>query len=251
MKWNKLYKNNILILITALFVLPALNYGQGIWDKKPENLKVLPDTTSPNQLRQVMHMFTTALDVHCNYCHDDSKGKDFNSIDFPSDAKDTKKVARVMMQMVQKINDDFISRANQIEQLQGPVTCVTCHHGIAHIQSLSEILLQTYNNKGIDSTFNKYNELKKKYYGGFTFDFRDNSLNDLGNEILNSKNYNDAIKIFEFNANMFPNSWQAYDGLGECYLAIGDKTKAKENFKKSLSINSFNRRAQEALRRLE
>ena len=251
MKWNNSFISKVLTTITSIIIFSSIIYSQGVLDKKPTNLKVLPDTTSSQQVRQMMQMFTSALDVHCSYCHEDPKGGNFGSVDFASDAKDTKKVARVMMKMVQEINNNFIAEASQIDKLNGPVSCVTCHHGMAHIETLSEVLFKTYNRKGIDSTFSKYDQLKNKYYGGFTFNFKSESLNELGSNIMETKNYDDAIKILDFNAKMYPNSGETFSELGEAYLAKGDKAQARENFEKTLKLNPWNRRIQATLKKLE
>ena len=151
----KLYKSITFSLVTTITILLLSNnlFAQGVWNRKPTNLKVLPDTVDMQKLRGMMMGFTSALGVRCEYCHDDSKGSGFNDLDFPSDAKKTKQVARVMMKMVQSINGDFLKQANQVDKLDAGVTCITCHHGSAHVQLLSDVLLNIYNDKGIDSTF--------------------------------------------------------------------------------------------------
>ena len=249
----KLYKTlTVSFAATIIIILLSNNlFAQGVWNRKPSNLKVLPDTVDTQKLRVMMMGFTSALGVRCEYCHDDSKGSEFNDIDFPSDAKKTKDVARVMMKMVQTINGDFLKQANQIDKLDAGVTCVTCHHGNAHVQSLSDVLLGVYNKSGIDSTFSEYNKLKQRFYGGFTYDFRENSLVEVGFNILQSKKYDDAIKILEFNSTMYPDSWRNLETLGEAYLGKDDKAKAKECFEKSLAINPRNRRLQQTLDKLK
>jgi Tfp pilus assembly protein PilF len=42
------------------------------------------------------------------------------------------------------------------------------------------------------------------------------------------------------NVEEFPESWNVYDSLAEAYLKIGDKQKAKENYKKSVELNPEN-----------
>lgn len=251
MNVNKTFLGFLMIPLSVIMILTSTVYGQSAWDKKPTNLKVLPETTSPQQLRQIMQTFTSALNVHCSYCHEEPKSGDFNSVDFASDAKDTKKVARVMMKMVNTINDKFIAEASQIDKLNGPVGCVTCHHGMAHIQSLSEALFKTYNNGGLDSTFTKYNELKKRYYGGFTYNFKEESLNELAGKLIAAKNYDDAITILNFNSNMYPESAEIFSELGDAYFSKGDKATAKLNYEKALSINPRDRRVIGKLKNIE
>lgn len=46
-------------------------------------------------------------------------------------------------------------------------------------------------------------------------------------------------------------SADAYDSLGEAYMAAGDKAGAKENYSKSLALNPNNENAREKLLELE
>lgn len=199
-----------------------------------------------------MEAFTSGLNVRCDYCHSEAKGGGggFNSMDFASDTKKTKQIARVMIKMVQSINNDFLPQANNIEKLNGKIGCITCHHGNAEIEQLSERLFKTYQKTGIDSVFSEYNSLKKTYYGGFVYNFKDNELNKLAEEIIKQQRYDDAIRVLEFNSNLYPDSFGTYDTLGDAYLAKGDKAKAKEYYNKALSINQGDWRARRSLQRL-
>ena len=249
MKTSKSTINFILFAAIILLISNTIQ-AQFSWDNKPKNLKVLPDSIKPQQLRETMMMFTSGLDVRCNYCHDDSKGSSLNDMDFASDAKKTKQIARVMMKMVHNINSDFLQQANKIESLNDKVMCVTCHHGNAEIQPLSDKLFSVYQKAGIDSMFNEYNSLKNKFYGGFTYNFKDNELNRLGEKFIQQQKYDEAIRVLEFNSKLYPDSPGVYDVLGEAYLAKGDKAKAKEYFEKALSINPRDWHARQALQKL-
>ena len=56
-----------------------------------------------------------------------------------------------------------------------------------------------------------------------------------------------AIDIFEITVALYPSSANAYDSLGELYLAVGNKQKAKENYQKSLDLNPENDKAREII----
>lgn len=70
-------------------------------------LKGLP----PDEVQQIMGIITVSLGVKCDYCHVG------NSFERPHPKKD---VTRTMIQMVKKINQDFVG---------GKVNCYTCHRG--------------------------------------------------------------------------------------------------------------------------
>ena len=66
-------------------------------------------------------------------------------------------------------------------------------------------------------------------------------LGDLDNSIL----------LFQAAIVSFPDSWQAYDALGETYIKKEDAQQAIQCFKKSLELNPRNTHAQEMLKKLE
>jgi len=60
-----------------------------------------------------------------------------------------------------------------------------------------------------------------------------------------------AILILKLAVAESPDSWQAYDALGDTYLANNDQAAAIQCFKKSLELNPENTHAQEMLKKLE
>lgn len=60
-----------------------------------------------------------------------------------------------------------------------------------------------------------------------------------------------AIGFFALNAKNYPDSFNAFDGLGEAYEAAGDEEKAIENYKKSLELNPNNGHAKEKMASLK
>lgn len=76
-------------------------------------------------------------------------------------------------------------------------------------------------------------------------------INNLGYQMMQSGKTDDAIEIFKFNVEMFPNSANVYDSLGEAYLAKGDKENALINYKKSVELDPKSTSGLEALKKLE
>jgi hypothetical protein len=102
-------------------------------DKPKRNLKVLPKNISHEDLEKVMDGFKTALGVKCNFCHAASKDSTSHHLDFASDEKMEKGIARNMMRMSNKINKKYFSfnkddKGNTVQA----VTCITCHRGDPH-----------------------------------------------------------------------------------------------------------------------
>lgn len=68
-------------------------------------------------------------------------------------------------------------------------------------------------------------------------------VNRLGYSMLQSRNESDkaeALAFFLLNTENFPNSYSAFDSLGEAYEVLGDKTNSINNYKKSLLLNPNN-----------
>ncbi|MEK6287294.1 MAG: serine hydrolase [Acidobacteriota bacterium] len=76
-------------------------------------------------------------------------------------------------------------------------------------------------------------------------------LNDLGYSLLREKKLVEAIAVLKVNAELYPQSSNAYDSLGEAYMENGDKELAKANYKKSLELNPGNKNAVGMLEKLQ
>jgi hypothetical protein len=105
---------------------------------RAKNLKVLPRDLTRDQLIAIMRTFTRGLGVRCNHCHVVTATTPEEVLDFPSDAKEEKRVARVMIQMTQQINTEWLERVEQAEghaadastqPAEPRVGCWTCHRG--------------------------------------------------------------------------------------------------------------------------
>ncbi len=79
----------------------------------------------------------------------------------------------------------------------------------------------------------------------------ENNFNELGYVELRKDNYENAIHIFEINTALYPDSPNVYDSLGEALLKSGDTIAAINNYKKSLALDSGNRRAKNMIKKLE
>ncbi len=97
---------------------------------KYTNLQVLPKNIKSGELNKIMlDEFEDGLGVGCNFCHAPDKN-DSTRLDYASDAKPEKKIARVMMHMTLNINKQYFLIKQPV--LGSPllaVTCSTCHNG--------------------------------------------------------------------------------------------------------------------------
>jgi len=97
-----------------------------------KNLKILPKNITHEELDKVMHQFNKGLGVKCNFCHAPAKDNE-RKLDFASDEKPEKDIARSMMKLTVKINKKYFGAKHAvITDTTMAITCITCHHGTPH-----------------------------------------------------------------------------------------------------------------------
>jgi predicted Zn-dependent protease len=69
--------------------------------------------------------------------------------------------------------------------------------------------------------------------------------------LLKQNKVNDAIRLFQENAESYPEDPHVYDSLAEAYSVQGDRVNAIKYYKKSLEMDPNNVNAMEVLRHLE
>jgi predicted alpha/beta superfamily hydrolase len=131
------------------------------------------------------------------------------------------------------------------------------HHSMA-LRALYDGL--TYFFRGYQPSLRElYNEpekLESRYAAisarlGERFALREDLLRFFGEQFLrNFKEPDRAIRYFEMATDAYPKSWAAWDGLGEAYMARGDKQLAGRAYERSLLLNPQNESAKEILESL-
>ena len=76
-------------------------------------------------------------------------------------------------------------------------------------------------------------------------------LNTLGYELLRAKKLRESLAVFALNAELYPQSFNVYDSLGDAYAESGEKELAIKNSRRSLELNPQNKNATEMLKKLE
>ena len=222
--------------LTAVLLTCSATSGQ-IPDKFT-NLKVLPKDISKQELQSTMRSFAFALGVRCEHCHVEKKAPE-KGFDFSADDKDTKKTARVMLQMVEAINRDYVGKIEK-EGKTPPihVQCVTCHHGLTQPQPLNAVLADSLEKNGLEKTIALYQELRGKYYGSGQYDFGETPLNLFTESLLAKQKKVEALAIMElsFSAN-HPDSMWSYHLLAMTHQANGQIDKAITDYRKVLELH--------------
>jgi tetratricopeptide (TPR) repeat protein len=237
----------VLLCVLLLSTIQTADAQRWSWPERAQNLQVLPADFPGQRLGSVMRGFTRALGVRCSHCHVGEEGESLSTYDFASDENPNKVTARAMLTMLGDINDalDTIepSGAERVN-----MWCHTCHRGAARPAILTETLMMTYRADGGEAMLARYDQLRERYYGAATYDFREPSLNEVGYAVLALEDYETAIAVFRLNAKHFPESTNAFDSLAEAYAESGQPELAEVFYRKALELDPTNENSLEMLK---
>jgi len=91
------------------------------WD----NLQVLSDTLTRDELMAEMNRFGDALGVNCAFCH----VRTSDGMNFPSDDRGHKRIAREMIRLERRVTAELRAMPGLGNHGTPEVTCWTCHRG--------------------------------------------------------------------------------------------------------------------------
>ena len=237
------------IAALAAVLLTAPLAAQQTPPAPPENLQVLPDSISREELIATMRSFALALGVRCSHCHVEREVDGRVERDMASDAKVEKRIAREMMRMVGSINERLATLPERAAP-PVPVRCATCHRGAATPRLLGDSLMIAYERGGSESLVSTYRTLRTRHYGLGTYDFSDRPLADLGANLLSEGMAADATAVAALNVDFHPGSAVAVTELARAQLAAGDSSAALASWRRVLEIQPDNRQATDAIGRL-
>lgn len=241
-------KHRSIPLLTTL-ILSAVSFGRAAsqadwtWPERAENLRVLPEDFPPERLRAVMTGFTRSLGVRCAHCHVGEEGRPLSEYDFASDENSNKRTARVMLEMLGTINEDYLDRIEPTGPERVNMWCHTCHRGRPRPATLDEELAAVHQAEGVEAMIAHYRDLRARFHGRGAYDFGEGTLNALGYGLLGAGQHDDAIAVFRLNAEQFPDSGNVWDSLAEAYLKAGHREQAIVFYQKSLELDPGNANA--------
>jgi photosynthetic reaction center cytochrome c subunit len=212
-----------------------------------KNLKVLSKTISQRALLDTMRGFALALGVRCVYCHVGKEGQPLDSVNFASDDKRTKKVARVMLHMVMHINEEHLADVPDRPKPVVVVRCATCHRGIARPRLLDDDLALMLADSGLGATVARYRALRQRYYGSGSYDFGELVLNQLARAEAQAGRFDNSLGLLKLNAEFYPASTQIAFLEAEVSLQRGDTAAAIAGYRDALAKDSTNMGARRRL----
>jgi tetratricopeptide (TPR) repeat protein len=119
----------------------------------------------------------------------------------------------------------------------------------AKLGSAAELFGKALAEGGVPAAEKKLQELlARRESNGPVFD--ENDYNNLGYQLLQENKLESAVYVFETNVRLYPESWNAWDSLGETAAKAGRNEQAIANYRKSLELNPKNKNGQAMLEKL-
>ncbi len=112
--------------------------------------------------------------------------------------------------------------------------------------SAASTIEQAIEDHGIETAIKTFNRIKKEK----KYIFDENEFNILGYKLMSAGKIGEAVEVFKMNVQLFPESTNVHDSLGEGYLLYGEKHSAIVYYKKALQLNPENWRADMNLKRM-
>ncbi len=114
--------------------------------------------------------------------------------------------------------------------------------------ALADVLRETIDTAGLAAAKRRFAELKGN---AGTYYLSEGQLNSLGYFYLMRDKTEEALAVFQWTVEAFPDSGNAYDSLGEAWVKKGDRATAMANYEKSLALDPKNENAEKMLKELK
>lgn len=217
-----------------------------------KNLQVLPKDVAKAELVGTMRGFSRALGVRCVFCHVGEDTPHLDKVDFASDDKPEKKLAREMMRLTADVNRRVEAAFAAVpgERSEVRVTCGTCHRGVVHPRLIGDVLTATLAEKGAGAAVARYRELREKYGESGAYDFSAGGLSAVVVGLAREDRLDDAAALARLNSEVHPSSARAFSQLGQIEAARGDAAAARAAYRRALDLDPGDARVRQRLERL-
>ena len=187
--------------------------------------------TRPADIMPLMQEIVQGLGVQCEYCHSAPRGSGQ-----PEPKKD---IARQMIAMTRDLNTRVQTATGKSATEAVQVRCITCHRGVPIPKQLSEIVLQTLREKGVNAAAAQYRDLHEHFYGRAAYDFGEDTLIGVAQPLAAGKP-DDAIALLKVNLEFFPQSAKTYAAIGFAYTRKLDDPDAVTYYEKAVELDPNN-----------
>jgi tetratricopeptide (TPR) repeat protein len=196
-----------------------------------------------------MREIATELGLRCHNCH---VGPDnLEGMDFASDEKPTKQVAREMLRMVESVGAVVKKLPARDEPRQG-LSCFTCHRGAQRPPERLDVLLaRSAQANGVDAALDRYRELRREHASDGQYDFSPRGLGIAASRLLEAGRTDDALAFARLNVESHADVSLVHSQLGQILMRQGDRAGALASFQKALKLDPANAAAQRGLKAAE
>ncbi len=171
-----------------------------------------------------------------------------NNNEFKKDTTNTRK-------MQGKFNELLLDQHNTI-QTKFQIYEDEDHQSVT-LKSLYDGMRFTFNSYRITKAMKEnvvaftdhFEQLSKEW--GEEFKPSEGLINSNAYSFIRQEKFNIALDFFKLNIELYPQSYNVYDSIAECYLKMGNKVLAIINYNKSLELNPNNQNAVKILKELK
>ena len=178
-----------------------------------------------------MQGIAQSLGVTCNYCHSAPRGS--------GEPEPKKAIARAMMDMTDDINARLRAATGKSAGQVTEIQCSYCHRGVSIPKPITDVVWQTTREQNVTAAVEQYRDLRKRYFGRSTYDFGEEPLIGLAQQIANGR-ADDAIALMKLNLEYYPQSVRSYLALSYAQTRKLDDTAAIASLEKALEIEPEN-----------
>lgn len=107
-------------------------------------------------------------------------------------------------------------------------------------------VLSVIQNDGIEAGEALYKKIKDDE----TYDFNENQMNEIGYLLLGDDKTAEALAVFKWNMEAYPDSFNTYDSFAEASMKAGNKEDAIKYYKKSVEVNPGNQNGIDKLKEM-
>lgn len=243
----------ILVAVATMAVYAAPVGAQGA--PPLQNLQYFPKDTPRDSLTQIMRGFAMSLGVRCEFCHAMREGApppqpgQNPQLNYASDEKDNKKIARYMLRMTDSINQKLLPGIPNRDNPPTTIGCVTCHRGVMKPTTIEAVLMRTTGEMGVDTAIARYRMLRNDMAAG-RYNFSEQPVVEVSRRLGVAGKHADGIKLLEMLQEFYPNSANIDFEIAGLQLTAGNRDAAIARYRAMLQKNPNDRRAQGALQRL-
>jgi hypothetical protein len=182
-----------------------------------------------------MQTVARGLGVKCEFCHTGQRAPQTTTADAPSKMA----VARAMIAMTRDLNARISEATGKPATNTTQVTCMTCHRGVTIPGQLSDIVAKTTIEESPDAAVAQYRDLRQRYYGGQSYDFREETLLEAAQRVVRI-NPPASIPLLRLNLEYYPQSVRSYIQIAHAYTRKLDDEAAIAALEKALEIEPEN-----------